>query len=275
MLITYSIISYIGMLLLPLIAGVFVAKKFKLGFKDFRKLFIAGALTFIASQILHIPVVYGFTTLFKNGILPSPDKSVVLIFNAVVLGLLAGIFEETARYILFKVIRKSSDTWEQGIVIGLGHGGIEAILLALVAFGTMFQMIALRDVKDFSTLGVPADQISLVQEQVTKFWSQPNVIPLFGFMERISAMTLHIGLSIFVLYSVVSNQKRWFWLALLWHAFIDMLAVYLYPMMATGSNLVIGTFGFELLLFVLCAGALIIALRLRSNFLTKNEAVVN
>ncbi|MBP8047400.1 MAG: YhfC family intramembrane metalloprotease, partial [Anaerolineales bacterium] len=144
MFIPYSIIGYTGMILLPLIAGFFIAKKFKLGFKDFRKLFTAGALTFIASQVLHIPVVYGLTALFSNGILPSPDKSITLIFNAVVLGLLAGIFEETARYILFKAIRKSTDTWNNGIVIGLGHGGIEAILLGIISISTMAQMIAMR-----------------------------------------------------------------------------------------------------------------------------------
>jgi uncharacterized membrane protein YhfC len=57
MLITNTIISAIGMMiLLPLVLGYFIAKKFKLTFKDFRKLFIVGALTFIASQVLHIPL---------------------------------------------------------------------------------------------------------------------------------------------------------------------------------------------------------------------------
>jgi hypothetical protein len=40
MLITNTILSAIGMILLPLVLGYFIAKKFKLTFKDFRKLFI-------------------------------------------------------------------------------------------------------------------------------------------------------------------------------------------------------------------------------------------
>jgi thiazole synthase len=107
------------MILLPLLAGFFIARKFKLSFKDFRVLFVAGALTFIASQVIHVPLVFGLTALFSKGLLPSMDKSVTLIFNAIVLGLLAGIFEETARYILFKWIRKSTDTWRNGIVIAV------------------------------------------------------------------------------------------------------------------------------------------------------------
>ncbi len=272
MFIAYSIIGYTGMILLPIIAGFFVAKKFNLGFKDFRKLFTAGALTFIAAQALHIPVVYGLTALFSNDILPSPDKSITLIFNAIVLGLLAGIFEETARYILFKAIRKSTDTWNNGIVIGLGHGGIEAILIGIISIATMTQMIAMRDPANLTSLNLPADQIELVQKQVTAYWDQSDVMPLFGFMERISAMSLHIGLSILVLLSVVTNQKKWFWFALLWHAFIDALAVYLFPKI---SNSTMGIFGLEMLLFILGVGLLIYAIRLRASFPVKNEALSN
>ncbi|MBK9603912.1 MAG: YhfC family intramembrane metalloprotease [Anaerolineales bacterium] len=272
MFIPYSIIGYTGMILLPLIAGFFIAKKFKLGFKDFRKLFTAGALTFIASQVLHIPVVYGLTALFSNGILPSPDKSITLIFNAVVLGLLAGIFEETARYILFKAIRKSTDTWQNGIVIGLGHGGIEAILLGIISISTMAQMIAMRDPSNLSALNLPADQVGLVQEQINAYWNQPDVMPLFGFMERISAMSLHIGLSILVLYSIVANQKKWFWIALLWHAFVDAVAVYVFPKITAGENVAVGVFGFELMILLLGVGVLAYAIRLRTSFPVKNEA---
>ena len=57
------------MILLPPVLGYFIAKKFKLTFKDFRKLFIAGELTFTASKVLHIPLVYGITPMFKNGAL--------------------------------------------------------------------------------------------------------------------------------------------------------------------------------------------------------------
>ncbi len=48
MFITNIILSAIGMIVFPLVAGYFIAKKFKLSFKDFRKLFTAGALTFLA-----------------------------------------------------------------------------------------------------------------------------------------------------------------------------------------------------------------------------------
>ncbi|MCE9647313.1 MAG: YhfC family intramembrane metalloprotease [Chloroflexi bacterium] len=272
MLITNIIISAIGMILLPLVAGYFIAKRFQLSFKNFRGLFIAGALTFIASQILHIPFLYGLTAMFKNGTLPSPPESWSVIFNAVLLGLLAGIFEETSRYVLFKYIMKNSRTWEDGITIGLGHGGIEAIFIGLMAISTLAQMTAMRGMTDLSQLGIPADQIEAVKTQLTSFWSQPDIMPFFGFMERISAMCLHIGLSVLVMYSLVSGQRKWFWFALLWHAFVDALAVYLYPKILAGSNVLLGTLGLESLVALLGVGLLLYAIRLRSSFPVKNEA---
>ena len=272
MLIANTIISAIGMILLPLVAGYFLAKKFKQSFKAFRKLFIAGALTFIASQVLHIPFLFGLTSLFENGALPSPPESWSAIFNAVMLGLLAGVFEETARYILFKYIMKSSRTWEDGVTIGLGHGGIEAILLGILSITTLVQMIAMQDLTALSSLGLPADQLELAKTQVAAYWEQSPVIPLFGFMERISAICLHTGLSVLVMYSIVHGQRKWFWFALLWHAFVDALAVYLYPKITAGTNVVFGTLGLEALVAVLAVGLLAYAIRLRNNFPVEIEA---
>lgn len=271
MLITNTILSAIGMILLPLVLGYFIAKKLKLTFKDFRKLFVAGALTFIASQVLHIPLVYGLTAMFKNGTLPSPPESWTLIFNAVLLGLLAGIFEETARYILFKYIMKNSREWKDGITIGLGHGGIEAILLGIIAITTLVQMIAMQDTSALSALDLPANQMEVVKTQVAAYWAQSAITPLFGFLERISAISLHIGLSVLVMYSIVSRQRKWFWIALLWHAFVDALAVYLYPKITAGTNVVLGILGLEVLVAILAVGLLVYAIRLRNSFPVQNE----
>ena len=273
MLIANTIISAIGMILLPVVAGYFIAKKFKQSFKDFRKLFIAGALTFIASQVLHIPFLYGLTALFLNGILPAPPELWTL-FNAILTGLLAGIFEETARYILFKYIMKNSRTWENGITIGLGHGGIEAILLGIITITTLVQMIAMQDPTALSALGLPADQLEIAKTQVIAYWAQFPVIPFFGFIERISAICLHIGLSIFVMYSIVRGQPKWFWFAMFWHALVDALAVYLYPKITTGTNVVLGTFGLEAWVAVLGVGLLVCAIRHRSRFPVKIESEV-
>src|SRR5574339_951081 len=120
-------VSFLGMIALPVVLWFYFRRKFVLPWK----LVAAGAVTFIASQVLHIPLVVGMGPMLQ---------SASLLINAVILGLLAGVFEETARYILFKFILKNSSSWKEGVLVGLGHGGIEAFLLgilAAVSFATM------------------------------------------------------------------------------------------------------------------------------------------
>ena len=135
------LLSISGMIILPILLAFYLTRKFKLSWK----LLLAGALTFIASQVLHIPVVYGFTALFNNGTLPAIPEAWTTLFNAILLGLLAGIFEGTARLILFKFSLKNVKTWAEGIVVGAGHGGMEAILLGGLGLVTLGNMIVMRN----------------------------------------------------------------------------------------------------------------------------------
>lgn len=207
------IASFLGMIILPIILWFYFTRKFTLPWK----LVLAGGLTFIASQILHVPLVLA---------MGSSLKSVSLLVNAVILGLLAGVFEETARYILFKFILKNSRSWKEGLLVGLGHGGTEAVLIGIFAALAFVNMMIYRNV-DLSTVpSIPADQLELARQQVAAYWSAPAYMALMGFFERIFAMTLHVSLSVMVLYGLAYHKPVWFWLALLWHAFVDAVAVY-------------------------------------------------
>lgn len=206
--------SFLGMILLPVAAWFYFKRRFSLSWK----LILAGGLTFIASQVLHVPLVLGLNKFLQ---------SASLLVNAVVLGLLAGIFEETARYILFKFVLKGARTWKEGVLVGLGHGGTEAVILGILAALTFVNMTVYRNI-DLSTVpSIPADQLELAKEQVAAYWSAAPYVALLGFVERIFAMCLHLSLSVMVLYAIVNSSPLWFWLALLWHAFVDAVAVYL------------------------------------------------
>lgn len=235
--VTYAI-NFLGMILLPILLGFYLSRRFKLSWK----LFLAGTLTFIAAQIVHLPVLTGLTALFNAGVLPAPPQAWTTLFNAVTLGLLAGIFEETARYILFKFVLKKTNTWHEGLMVGTGHGGIEAILLGLAAAASYFTLLTLKDA-NLASLSIPADQVSLLQQQVSEYWSAPPYMSLLGLAERIFAMTLQITLTVMVLRSVTLKQPGWFWLALLWHALVDGATAYLLPMLGmAGVEVVVGGF---------------------------------
>lgn len=240
------------MIVLPIVLAFYVTRKFSLPWK----LILAGGLTFIASQVLHIPFLRGLTALFRSGALPAVPAAWMSLFNAILLGLLAGIFEETARWILFKFILKDRKTWEEGIVVGSGYGGTEALILGVITLINVVTMIGLRNV-DLSTR-VPPAQLALAQRQVAAFWSAPVYMALLPFVERVFAICMQIALTIMVLYSVAYKKPVWFWIALLWHALVDASSVYLLP--------IIGALAIEAVIGVFAAISLVIVFRLRPKF---------
>ena len=246
------LLNVLGMILLPILLAFYLTRKFSLPWK----LVLAGAVTFVASQILHIPFVYGLTALFNNGVLSIPEAWTTL-FNAVVLGLLAGIFEETARWILFKFSLKNVKSWAEGVLVGVGHGGVEAVLLGVLALVSVVSMIAMRNA-DLSSFGIPPDQMELARQQLDEFWSTPVYMAFLGLLERAFAISLHLSLSVMVLFSVVYRKPVWFWIALLWHAAVDALAVYFLP--------IIGALGIEAVIGVCAVISLAILFWLRSKF---------
>lgn len=251
MLTAVYIFSFVGMILLPIFLWIYFTRKFTLSWK----LVLAGALTFIAAQVLHIPLVFGMNSFLQT--LP-------LLANAIILGLLAGVFEETARYNLFKFILKNTRSWKEGILVGLGHGGIEAVLLGVLAVIGFVTMIGYRSI-DLSTVpSIPADQLELARQQVEAYWSTPWYMALMGFVERIFAICLHVGLSVMVLYAVVYSKPIWFWLALLWHAFVDAVAVYV------GQE--VGILALEGIIAVFAIISLWIVLNMRNKFVHDTES---
>lgn len=244
-------ISFLGMILLPIILWIYFTRRFSLSWK----LVLAGGLTFVASQIPHIPLVRVMGPLLK---------ALPLLASAIILGLLAGIFEETARYILFKWILKKARSWKEGILVGLGHGGTEALILGILAALTFANMLVYRNI-DLSTVpGIPANQLEIAKQQVAAYWSTPWYIASMGIVERIFAIGLHISLSVMVLYSLASRKPIWFWLALLWHALVDAVAVY------AASK--VGILALEGIVAIFAIFSLWVAFKLRPRF---SEAVVN
>jgi uncharacterized membrane protein YhfC len=211
-----------GLLMLGLAIGlgVWLTRKFSLPWR----LWWIGAATFVLSQVGHIPFNLGLTALFTQGVLPSPPAGFRLIFNATVLGLSAGLWEELARYATYRWWAKDARSWRKGLLLGAGHGGIEAIILGVIVLYTFIQMVAVRGV-DLQTL-VPADQIELGQSQIAAYWSTPWYFSLLGAVERFFTLIAHLALSVLVVQVFRRGKSYWLWLAIFWHAFLDAAAVY-------------------------------------------------
>ena len=141
----------------------------------------------------------------------------------------------------------------------------EAILLAISAAATFVFMLGYRNI-DLSTVpSIPADQLELAKQQVAAYWSAPWYMAWMGLMERILAICLHISLSVMVLYAIVYGKPLWFWLALLWHALIDAVAVYV--------GQIVSIFVVEGIVAVFALLSLRIVLRVRTMFSQDPESL--
>ncbi len=208
------------MILLPIGLGIYLTRKLSLGWR----LWWIGAGTFVLSQVGHIPFNYGLTALFRNGILPKPPETWTPYFNPVVLGLSAGLWEELARYAVYRWWAKDARWWGKGLLLGAGHGGIEAIILGGIVLGTFISMAAIRNT-DLSNLVSPG-QLKAAQQQVTVYWTSPWYLIMLGALERGWAIIFHLAASLLVLQVFIRRQIGWLWLAVGWHAFLDAIAVY-------------------------------------------------
>jgi uncharacterized membrane protein YhfC len=208
-------------------AGFLITKKFRLNWL----LFWIGGAVFILSQVLHIPFNYfALPALARAGLLPelgvfpSPENPWSLPLHALFLGLSAGIFEETARLLMYRFWTKDARSWGKGILVGAGHGGMEAIIIGLVVIYTFFQLVALRGA-DLSLI-IPPESLPLVERQVVDYWSAEWYVSLASFWERAFTLLVHIALSVMVLQVFQRRQVIWYFAAILFHTLLNAAAVY-------------------------------------------------
>jgi uncharacterized membrane protein YhfC len=205
------------MIALALWLGVFLTRKFRL---DWR-LYFVGAVTFVASQILHIP----FNLAFLNPWVESVGfEGFGLIASSIALGLSAGIFEEVTRYVVYRFWIKRDRSWEQGLLFGAGHGGVEAIILGVLSLLTVIRIISLEGI-DLQTV-VPEGQLALAEAQIAAFWGAPWFLILLGAFERAIALAFHMSAALLVLQAFTRNNIAWLLAAIGWHALLDALAVF-------------------------------------------------
>lgn len=209
------------MIALPILIGIFISRKFNPGWR----LWWIGAATFVLSQIGHIPFNGAVGLLMQRGVLPSPSARYELLFSAVFLGLSAGLWEEGMRFATYRWWAKDARSWSKGLMLGVGHGGIEAILFGLIVLLNFMVMLALRGA-DLSAL-FPPDQLKALAEQSNVYWSLNWYDSLLGALERGFTIPIQISLSVLVLQCFTRNKTRWLFLAIAWHAVVDGVAVFL------------------------------------------------
>jgi len=186
--------------------------------------FSMGVLTFTVSQLVHFPLNNWLSDI---GWLKTPgSSSQPLWVTAIILGLTAGLCEELARaagYALVKRARKLPN----GLMLGLGHGGIESMVFGGVLIAaTLSSLLPIirNGLESLNLTQATPEQIAAIQRQIDLLTG----IPLYGFiplLERLFAIGIHVTLSVMVLRAFQRHNPGWVILAVVYHLFIDAVAV--------------------------------------------------
>ncbi|MDR0410616.1 MAG: YhfC family intramembrane metalloprotease [Treponema sp.] len=169
---------------------------------------------------------------------------------------MAGIFEETARFISFKILRKKYNGLGIGLAYGVGHGGIEAILfVGLAMINTIiFALIFNSGNVEMITNKLQGGVLEQVNAQITAMLTTPPYLFLVNGIERIFAICIQVSFSVIVYYSVYGENKLWLYpFSIVLHAIIDI------PAAAMQVGVIKNMFLVELLLFIGTIISIIIA----------------
>ena len=197
--ITCCITLFVSLILPVLALLVFALKCKKQGILS---AWLLGAAGFFVPQILiRLPILTAlqgrswFLTFAQNH----------LFAYAFSMAFTAGLFELTGRFAVAKLMQKKL-TYRRSLAAGLGHGGIEAMVIVGITYINNLAYIAMINSGSFDTvvaqtaaLGVDVNQLELIRQQLLT--TSSTLFLLAGF-ERILAMTGHLAMSMLVCYGV-------------------------------------------------------------------------
>ena len=177
-----------------------------------------GVLTFTVSQIvLRLPWQIALGVWLKDDLQRSPSLLFAWVaFSAVT----AALFEETGRYVAFRRFFTKEHSFRAGLMFGVGHGGIESILLVglTIAGNAAIYFLLGHDV----SLPLTEDVRATIVRQLAPL--TPG-LALMGGVERLSSLCVHVAATLMVLRAVTTKELRWYGAALAYHALGNLAGV--------------------------------------------------
>jgi len=187
-----------------------------------------------------LPTLWGALTflLFARGLEAGLHYFCLLSDNAVsrvILGspwlymlygaLAAGIFEECGRFFMYKTVMRRYDERSAAVTAGIGHGGAEAVLISAASLMLYLVFALCWNAGNTDTLLRLAGSVDGVRTVAASLGKYTVGYCLLACLERVSAMLLHISLSVFVFASARNRAKRGYLaFAIGLHAVFDMPA---------------------------------------------------
>ncbi|WP_027408472.1 YhfC family intramembrane metalloprotease [Anoxybacteroides tepidamans] len=234
----------------------------KKGWLSWKPLGVGVVVFLVFSQVLekalHVAVIDSSGTALK-----WTNSTALFVTYA---ALAAGVFEEIGRYVGFRWLLKKHLGYGDGLSFGIGHGGIEAILLGV--FGAITSIVLMNLIQSGAfdhtiASSLPADQAAQLKERIKETTFAMYVL---GGLERVFAIAFHIVMSLLVLLGVRKRQFRYVIYAICAHALLD-VAPALYQ-----AGVVTNIWAIEAILFLAAAASFVWVRRVKVQFESEGES---
>lgn len=167
-----------------------------------------GLSVFSATQVLfRMPLLslFGSTSLYER-LAQSPWLLGILLV------LSSALLENWGRYAGMRLFARDCISYRDGLAYGLGHGGVEAlVLMGMTSLNNLYIALAVNNGK-FAEMTAAADpeQAQAVLDVLTE---TPSVEFFMAGAERLMVVIIQIALSLLVFVALQSGRRRWVWYA--------------------------------------------------------------
>ena len=193
----------ISLIVPPAFAAVYASRHKKQGIWS---AWLLGAAGFVVPQIcirLQLMNVLSARSGFQEFTQTHP------VLYALGMAFSAGLFELAGRFAVAMLLRKKL-TYRRALAAGLGHGGIEAMLIVGMAYINNLVFLALIQTGGFDAFvaqtaaaGVDVTYLKTIPDTLA---ATPSVLYLLAGFERLLTMTCHAAMSMLVCYGVHRNR---------------------------------------------------------------------
>ena len=257
----FIIINLLLGIAIPVGLCIFFRKKYHASLQSF---FVGCGVMFlfalVLEQIVHALVLgSGIGTTITNNIW----------LYALYGGLMAGLFEETGRFLAMRLVLKNdhSDA-HNALMYGAGHGGFEAMMILTLGMLNNLIYSVMINTGQTQVLLAPLDEATkaTLQTAFDTLISTPSWQFVMSPMERIAAIAAQIALSVIVWFAASGKKCRvsLFLLAIAFHAILDAVSV-------LASRLGMPIIGVEGLIWLMAACFVVLAWTIWKKMCTDSE----
>lgn len=150
-----------------------------------------------------------------------------LFITAIYGGLCAALFEETGRFIAMKRFMKNKLTSDNALMYGVGHGGIEAMIIVGLTEVTNIAISSMINAGQIDVLLNPLDESVRLEtyNSLSSLWTTSSDLFFLAGIERVLAILGHIAMSYLVFMAVKYAEKKCLAIAYGFHFILDASSV--------------------------------------------------